>query len=316
LDPAVDFFAGTVAGVAALIVGHPFDTVKVRFQNPATAGKYRSTFHAMGTIIRDEGPLGLFKGLSSPLASAPLLNGLLFASYGFLMKLQLRYEEQSPNLSQVFLAGAGCGLLSASITTPIELIKIQQQKSLLPIMRHAALNSRTPRQPSARRVALRIYREHGIPGLYRGVTATGLRDVGYGFYFLAYEASMKFFSREAPGASKDADASRHVYVPWWGLLLSGGFAGVSSWVMTFPFDVVKTRMQSSFNGAIDSPSPSSLRALADPRPYRNTLSTIVNSYRAEGAKVFFHGLSPTVIRAIPVNMVTFATFEAVVAMCS
>jgi len=42
-------------------------TVKVRFQNPSTAGKYQSTAHAMVTIARSEGFSGLFKGLSSPL---------------------------------------------------------------------------------------------------------------------------------------------------------------------------------------------------------------------------------------------------------
>ncbi|TFY51688.1 hypothetical protein EVG20_g10883 [Dentipellis fragilis] len=67
LDPTLDFFAGTVAGVAALLVGHPFDTVKVRFQNPATASKYQSTFHAFATIAREERVLGLYKGVTSPL---------------------------------------------------------------------------------------------------------------------------------------------------------------------------------------------------------------------------------------------------------
>lgn len=120
LDPTLDFAAGTIAGtsnvaavsefvalglgrdindlwlswccsgMAALVVGYPFDTgalylrlfcvdcplrwrvvfertVKVRFQNPATQSKYRSTFHAITTIVREERFLGLYKGISSPL---------------------------------------------------------------------------------------------------------------------------------------------------------------------------------------------------------------------------------------------------------
>ncbi|KAG5641318.1 hypothetical protein DXG03_005539 [Asterophora parasitica] len=64
--------------------------------------------------------------------------------------------------------------------------------------------------------------------------------------------------------------------------------------------------------AANSSIPKHTPTLNDTHPYRTTLSTIVNSYRANGWRVFYRGLAPTLIRAIPVNMVTFATFEAVV----
>jgi hypothetical protein len=44
-------------------------TVKVRFQSPAVAGKYRSTFHAITTIMQEERFIGLYKGITSPLVS-------------------------------------------------------------------------------------------------------------------------------------------------------------------------------------------------------------------------------------------------------
>lgn len=110
-------------------------------------------------------------------------------------------------------------------------------------------------------------------------------------------------------------------------LLAGGVAGVAGWAFTFPFDVIKTRIQSSRDGALPpAPHPprnhhnSSVPVSAsqpppfpaDDRPYRNTLSTIAHSYRTEGSRVFVRGLAPTLIRAVPVNMVTFATFESIV----
>jgi hypothetical protein len=60
------------------------------------------------------------------------------------------------------------------IMSPVELIKIQQQ----------TITSRdSPLAKSALQVASRIYRRHGIRGLYRGVVSTALRDLGYGSYF-------------------------------------------------------------------------------------------------------------------------------------
>lgn len=139
-----------------------------------------------------------------------------------------------------------------------------------------------------REVALEILRRRGIQGLYRGFGATALRELGFGAYFSTYEATLRFLSPSPHPHSDDPSSviseantafATHS-VP--ALLLAGGLAGVISWVSTFPFDVVKTRMQSTER----------IRA----NPYRTTLSTILASYRSEGLRVFVRGLSPTVIR--------------------
>jgi solute carrier family 25 (mitochondrial carnitine/acylcarnitine transporter), member 20/29 len=116
-------------------------------------------------------------------------------------------------------------------------------------------------------------------------------------------------------------------MPWYAPLLAGGIAGVGKhlqayvekrkflictcvvgWAPTFPFDVVKTRMQGTpqrytvpQKHQIDVARPISLtRRLTlnalESDPYRTVTSTIVNSYRAEGMGVFFRGLAPTLIR--------------------
>lgn len=82
-------------------------------------------------------------------------------------------------------------------------------------------------------------------------------------------------------------------MPWSALFLAGGLAGIAGWLATFPMDLVKTRMQSTEPGPTH---PSAAKLPAD--PYRTILSTIVNSYRAEGSKVFFRGLAPTLIRSV------------------
>ncbi|KAF8888066.1 carnitine/acyl carnitine carrier [Infundibulicybe gibba] len=329
LDPIMDFTAGTIAGIAGLVVGFPFDTVKVRFQSPEISGRYRSTVHAFTTIVREEKFVGLYKGIMSPLATAALLNGLVFASYRFFMQMQLDSLDSIPSIYQIALAGAGSGIVASIIATPTELIKIRQQSLLVPT--------------SAAQIALQIFRETGVRGLYRGMAATALRDCGYGAYFAAYEATSRYLAlasypnniaSDHSSIMSEAEAGMN-RLSWPSLLIAGGIAGIAGWLFTFPFDVVKTRIQGSEPLPLPSPSPhgvSSARAFAPTPPaafagtpllghqhaarqidpYRSTISTFVNSYRAEGVGVFFRGLAPTLIRAIPVNMATFATFEAIV----
>ncbi|KAF8888068.1 mitochondrial carrier domain-containing protein [Infundibulicybe gibba] len=322
LDPTLDFIAGTIAGIAGVVAGFPFDTVKVRFQSPEISGRYRSTAHAFITIVREEKFVGLYKGIMSLLAGAALLNGLVFASYRFFMKIQLDSLDSTPNIYQIALAGAGSGVVSSIVVTPTELIKIRQQSLLIPT--------------SAAQIALQIFRASGVWGLYRGMTATALRDCGSnGAYFAAYEATSRYLaSASYPNITSDHSSvmSRAGVdgLSWPSLLIAGGIAGIAGWLFTFPFDVVKTRIQGSEPLPLRSPSPlgvSSVQSFTPTPavdfagtpllghqvdPYRSTISTFINLYHEEGVGVFFHGLAPTLIRAIPVNMATFATFEAIV----
>lgn len=302
IDPTVDFMAGTIAGIAGLTIAHPFDTVKVRLQNPSTRARYRSTMHVFSTIIREERFRGLYKGIASPMVSCAPLNGLVFASYRFFMRMQLDHPDAEPTLAQIGLAGFGSGLTASFITTPIELIKIRQQNIV-------------DRQSSTREVAFSIFRKAGIRGLYRGLIPTGLRDLGFGAYFATYEGTCRYFTRKQNTASytetHTVDHSSLLseveneagHLSWSVLLLAGALAGINGWLPTFAFDVIKTRVQS-----VDRHDRSS--------PYRTTISTIINSYRAEGLSVFFRGLAPTLIRAVPVNMATFGVFEGVVHLLS
>ena len=103
---------------------------------------------------------------------------------------------------------------------------------------------------------------------------------------LQYEATSRYFAR-TPAKSYHStlpEVGEHAPVtPWPALLFAGGVAGVVGWLVTFPFDVVKTRVQSTLSTSPDN-------------PFRNMWSTIIYSYRTEGMRVFFHGIRPTLIR--------------------
>jgi solute carrier family 25 carnitine/acylcarnitine transporter 20/29 len=127
-----------------------------------------------------------------------------------------------------------------------------------------------------------------------------------------YEATVRFFGRR-PVATHDSTSlvdtvqAEAATVRWPVFLFAGGLAGVTSWLATFPFDVLKTRVQASAG-------PTSM------------WTTARAAYMQGGVRVFFAGLAPTLIRyvggnkevsclmtgsrAIPVNMVNFGVFEA------
>ncbi|VDN55975.1 unnamed protein product [Dracunculus medinensis] len=64
-------------GIAGVLAGHPLDTVKVQLQTQAP-GQYTGTIHCFRSIIKNEGIAGLFKGISSLLATLSFTNAIIF----------------------------------------------------------------------------------------------------------------------------------------------------------------------------------------------------------------------------------------------
>jgi solute carrier family 25 carnitine/acylcarnitine transporter 20/29 len=175
--------------------------------------------------------------------------------------------------------------LRSTLVTPIELLKIRQQV--------AAAEG----QPmlTTYDTARQVFRESGLRGLYRGITTTALRDIGYGVYFLTvsplhahdfllaischnqYEASTRLVAQLLSPEDTRSEHAKRTPAPWPVLLLSGGLAGAAGWLFTFPFDVLKTRIQAG-----DAPA--------------NSLAALRVVYREGGWGVFWRGLAPTLIR--------------------
>lgn len=74
-------------------------------------------------------------------------------------------------------------------------------------------------------------------------------------------------------------------------LMAGGLAGTFSWIVSFPIDVVKSRLQ--VDGIDGKPQ------------YKGAIDCMKKSYKAEGAKFFTRGLNSTLMRAFPMNAVCF-----------
>jgi solute carrier family 25 (mitochondrial carnitine/acylcarnitine transporter), member 20/29 len=74
-------------------------------------------------------------------------------------------------------------------------------------------------------------------------------------------------------------------------LMAGGIAGTFSWLISFPVDVVKSRLQ--VDGMDGKPK------------YTGAIDCLKKSYQAEGASFLTRGLNSTLLRAFPMNSVCF-----------
>ncbi|KAJ3062682.1 hypothetical protein HDU98_001444, partial [Podochytrium sp. JEL0797] len=119
----IDFVAGTVGGVAGVVVGHPLDTVKVRLQaqamTQANQRKYSGVVNCVATILKEEKVKGLYKGMASPIVGVAAINSLLFGVHGWFMHHLA--GENTPSVANIFWAGCGSGFVNAFLSCPMEL---------------------------------------------------------------------------------------------------------------------------------------------------------------------------------------------------
>jgi solute carrier family 25 carnitine/acylcarnitine transporter 20/29 len=225
------------------------------------------------------------------LAAAFLQNAMVFQVYAILSRSldpESSATSEPPSYASVALAGVGTGALQTLILSPVELVKIRLQ---LEAAGHGRPGHHHRRRGPVE-MARDILRREGLRGVYRGLTVTALRDApAHGVYFWTYERARE---RMHPGCRRqgaDGDGDEGLGT----MLVSGGLAGVASWVCCYPLDVVKSRLQAQGMGAT-------------PR-YRGVVDCFRRSVREEGLPVLWRGLGTAVARAFVVNGAIFSAYE-------
>ena len=138
-EVAKDLTSGTIGGAAQLIVGHPFDTIKVKLQSqpaplPGQLPKYAGALDAVKQTIAAEGPGGLYKGMGAPLATVAAFNAVLFTVRGQMEALVRPEPGALLSVNQQIVCGAGAGVAVSFLACPTELIKCRLVTCMLSIM--------------------------------------------------------------------------------------------------------------------------------------------------------------------------------------
>ncbi|PNS21318.1 hypothetical protein CAC42_1097 [Sphaceloma murrayae] len=295
---AKDLFAGAVGGVAQVLLGQPFDIVKVRLQTTTT---YPSALSCATSILKNEGAASFYKGTLTPLIGIGACVSVQFGGFHYARRYFERQNALSspsslPSLSsdppplsysQYYLAGAFAGLANTPLSSPIEHIRIRLQTQPHGQGRLYSGPLDCVRKLSSQAGFFR--------GVYRGTSVTLLREAqAYGTWFLTFEYLMQNDAKRNGVARKE--------IPTWKIAAYGGLAGEMLWLSSYPFDVVKSKMQTD--------------RLGKEQVYKSMRDVFAQTYRREGLRGFWKGIAPTLLRAMPVSAGTFATVEVTMRLIS
>ena len=161
--------AGSVAGMVTKCFEHPMDTIKVQLQTQPSAPR-SSVVSLVVDLCRRHGALALYRGLALPLCAAAGENSVLFYSYALAASaLDPGARDDERPLGTVLAASTFAAVAVSFLLTPVELVKVRLQSTLLGTGEGA--------RSSPLDCAARCLRARGVVGLYRGHAAMLLREV-------------------------------------------------------------------------------------------------------------------------------------------
>ena len=276
------FTAGVGSGALSSIICAPLDLIRTRMQVwgeislqanvPATpSGVFKE-------IMAKEGYTGLFRGLGATLVTVPLFWGVYFPLYD-----HLKYETSCtyPNLHPSFVhcsSAVATGAVADIICNPLFVVRTRLQTQAL----HQLAENQVMHKTGIIQTARGLFENHGPLIFWRGMSANlmGLSHVAV--QFPTYER-LKKYCRDRRGGGPETP---------WELLLSSGLAKMCASLLTYPHEVLRSRMMDS-------------RQTQAP----TLRGTAIHIYQKEGLLGFYTGLPVTLVRVIPNCCITFLTYE-------
>ncbi|XP_052766990.1 solute carrier family 25 member 45-like isoform X2 [Mya arenaria] len=281
----LDYLAGALSGSAGVLFGHPLDTVKCQLQVQLAGNQYRSLRDCCLTIHKQGLARGFFRGLSWPLFSYGLVNSVFFGTYASTLKVLGSHtgHSKAPEFLPILVAGSVGGVAQLSVSVPIEVIKVVLQSQIPhPDKQHKVSGINRDYYKGPREGALDIIRSQGVRGMYRGTITQMYRDVpASASYFLVFEYCSYYSHKHLSFLNSQLID-----------FVSGGLAGVLSWTLITPLDVLKSRVQADVKGNM----------------YSGLWDCAGKSIKQEGIRVLFRGYSAVATRAFLVNSVTLLVY--------
>lgn len=189
MNQQLSILTGASAGATEAFVVVPFELIKIRMQDRASAGKYSGMIDCVVKTVKAEGPLALYNGLESTLWRHILWNAGYFGCIFQVRALLPEAQDQSQKIRNDLLAGATGGTFGTILNTPMDVVKSRIQNS-------PKIAGSTPKYNWAWPAVGTVMKEEGFGALYKGFLPKVLRlGPGGGILLVVFTGVMDFFRR-------------------------------------------------------------------------------------------------------------------------
>ena len=263
--------SGGISGAMAICITYPTEFLKTKMQLYKEFSQKGMIKCAVDTVNK-WGFKGLYRGLDTLLYFSIPKVGVRFA----FNELSKNHILKDGSRASIFASGMFAGIFEALlVVTPMETLKVK--------LIHDRLQE-TPKYRNFFHGVSYIYKEEGFKGMYKGATATVIRQSSNaGIRFLVFDETKSFLEKNLYFLPKPVL-----------LYLSGATAGAVNVFANGPIDVIKTNMQGLSS-----------------HKYKNIFDCGRQIWNQEGIRGLYKGTVPRLSRLVIDVGLTFTFYEYV-----
>ncbi|KAK5940018.1 Pyrimidine nucleotide transporter, mitochondrial [Knufia obscura] len=328
--PWAHFVAGGIGGMTAATLTSPLDVLKTRLQSDFYQAQLRElhaqhatprkrtlltvpraalvhlqeTGQMLGAIYQHEGFRALFKGLGANLIGVVPARSINFFVYGNSKRiLNEQFNPQGKeNVWSIHIAAAAtAGIATGTATNPIWLVKTRLQ-----LDRNRASNDpmRGRQYKNSWDCIKQTVRHEGVKGLYRGLTASYLGVTESTMQWVMYER-MKLGLARREARRLNTPGYQRTWTDdveeWAGKFSAAAGAKLIAAVVTYPHEVVRTRLRQAPTTVTDSG-----KVMVK---YTGLVQCFKLVAKEEGMAGLYGGMTPHLLRAVPSAAIMFGVYE-------
>jgi len=246
----------------------------LRMDAAARATRSTGLLDGVSNIIRQEGPLSLWRGLSPALVMSVPGNIIYFVGYDYLRNAIKNWTVYNEKDYAPLIAGGGARVVAVTAISPIELFRTRLQAARGVDGFASVFNG-----------VVELVEKEGAKALWRGLPPTLWRDVPFSaLYWMGYEEI-----KAALNTTNMSDFNKS--------FLAGATSGMFAATVTTPFDVVKSRRQ--VDAGREVPMFKDIRVSA-------MLRQIIHQ---DGYQGLFRGLTPRIAKVAPSCAIMISSYE-------
>lgn len=321
--PWAHFVAGGLGGMTAATLTSPLDVLKTRLQSnfyqehlasartakgilpPSQLPFARAawlhiseTGQILAQIPKVEGWRALFKGLGPNLVGVVPARAINFWAYGNGKRVYSNLLFNGQETAGVhLLSAATAGIITGTATNPIWLVKTRLQLD----KQTAGLEGKGRQYRNAWDCVRQTVRTEGVRGLYRGLSASYLGVSESTLQWVLYEQAKSSLTARALDLERSGRTPTlwDRTIEWTGKLGAAGGAKFCAALITYPHEVVRTRLRQA---PVDAKGNVK---------YRGLWNCFLTVFREEGMPALYGGLVPHMLRVVPSAAIMFGVYEGV-----
>ncbi|KAI8333203.1 mitochondrial carrier domain-containing protein [Choanephora cucurbitarum] len=268
-DNVAHALSGAGGGIVSMALTYPLVSVSSRLQvqkNDTGKDAYKNTMDAFVKILAKEGPRGLYSGLSSGIFGIAVTNGVYYYCYEAVKSIFEKTKGKGKPMStaESMLAGALAGSAVVLATHPIWTVNTR-----LTVKKGVEGDEKAPKA-NALSVGLQILQKEGVAGLYAGVKAALVLVINPIIQYTVFEQAKNKISKHKALGNLD-------------FFLLGALSKLCATAITYPYIVIKSRMQVSQQGD---------------EKYTSILDGFKKIIATEGVPGLYKGISSKVVQSV------------------